>query len=559
MKPCLPSSELERSTKRGRIEVEQRQHTSMRCTTAAHSGAYLWSRPSAPIREQPSGSGWLTAPAKEPRVCRAAASGDTSWDLAQLSQQQRAVVEAALGGENIFFTGMPGTGKSFTLCVLIEALREQLQECELAVCASTGAAACHIGGGTVHSFLNCGLGQQPNDFDRMTRAQERLLRTKVLVIDEISMLSGDFFQQASAALCKLRGRDTAFGGLQVILSGDFMQLPPVSGPSQQIGVLRFAFQAPCWAELNLVTFERTQNFRQAKDRAFQAILHRIRLGELLDADRAVLIGCGIAANSEADRQTTLYCRNVDVERQNAIRLAQLPGHSIAFHAEDSFVGMCGSFERLLEKSTIPRDLFLKVGARVMLLKNLRTPQQCQQDEVPLVNGSVGIVVTFQAAQGTAFPVVDFGGHHHPVQREHFSGSIPGMGTWNRCQLPLRLAWAISVHKSQGMTLEGGVVDLSSAFEEGQVYVALSRFRSAQGLVVRGLPSQLRVSPLAKQFHEEISSARAAGDGAQVSRCPNLTNPLEAHKKVAQAALSMPDRVLGRLLLAPAPSLQARVP
>lgn len=558
MTPCLSSSDLDRPTTKRRIEAEQRQHGARRCTTAAYSGAYVWSRPSAPIREKPSDSGWLTAPAKEPHVCRAPERGDAPWDFAQLSQQQRSVVEAALGGDNIFFTGMPGTGKSFTLCVLIEALREQVQEFELAVCASTGAAACHIGGGTLHSFLNCGLGQQPTDFDGMTRAQERLLRTKVLVIDEISMLSGDFFQQASAGLCKMRGRDTAFGGLQVILSGDFMQLPPVSGSSQQMGVLRYAFQAPCWAELNLVTFELTQNFRQAKDRAFQAILHRIRLGELLDADRAVLIGCGVATNSESDRQTTLYCRNVNVEKQNGIRLAQLPGEVIAFHAEDSFVGMCGSLERLVEKSAIPRDLFLKVGARVMLLRNLRTPQHCQQEEVPLVNGSVGIVVTFQAAQGRAFPVVDFSGHHHLVQREHFSSSIPGMGTWNRCQLPLRLAWAISVHKSQGMTLEGGVVDLSGAFEEGQVYVALSRFRSAQGLVVRGLPSQLRVSLLAKQFHEDISSARAAGDGAQVSHCPNLTNPLEANKKVTQSALSMPDRVLRRLLLAPAPSLQARV-
>lgn len=426
----------------------------------------------------------------------------------ELSQEQQQVVDAVCYGDNVFFTGLPGTGKSFTLCAVIDALRQRMAEGELAICASTGSAACHIGGGTVHSFLGCGLGKRPEDFDRMRHAEVRLCRAKVLVIDEISMLSGEFMERASKGLAKVRRRETPFGGLQMVLCGDFLQLPPITGCS---GSWRFAFQAPCWEELELRNFELKENFRQADDVCFQALLRRVRIGRLTESDRMMLTNSAAVATNPAVMQTTLLCRNVDVERQNHARLAQLPGQQVAFHATDTLEGGmdASSLQRILEKSNSVKTLLLKIGAPVMLLRNLRTPSLCKHGQVPLVNGSVGQVIGFEPpnVHGEVLPVIDFGERCRvTVGFEQFTGSVPGMGKYMRRQLPLKLAWAVSVHKSQGMTLQGGTVDLNGAFEEGQVYVALSRFRSAAALVVRSLPQQIRVSHAAWAFHERLTAA-----------------------------------------------------
>eukprot|EP00930_Biecheleria_cincta_P034530 TRINITY_DN23859_c0_g1_i1.p1 TRINITY_DN23859_c0_g1~~TRINITY_DN23859_c0_g1_i1.p1 ORF type:complete len:1174 (+),score=194.78 TRINITY_DN23859_c0_g1_i1:86-3607(+) len=424
----------------------------------------------------------------------------------KLSEEQQRVVHVVCEGENVFFTGLPGTGKSFTLCAAIAALRSRLREDELAVCASTGAAACHIGGGTVHSFLGCSLGKTDKDFARMVTSAPRLSRAKALVIDEISMLSGDFLERASRGLKRCRKNQRAFGGLQVVLCGDFLQLPPVMSES---ATWKFAFQAPCWHELNMRTFELTQNFRQADDVGFQEMLQRLRLGQLSHQDRHALLN-GSANASKAEKEameaTTLFCRNIDVEKQNLTRLAQLPGEMVVLRAEDKFSGNRRSMEKILEKCMASQELQLKIGARVMLLKNLRTPKQCKPGERPLVNGSLGTVVRFQDAPKGKVPVVAFsGGRPGPVRPEKFEGSVPAVGTYTRLQVPLKLAWAISVHKSQGSSLDAGTVDLHGAFEAGQVYVALSRFRSSAAIAVRGLPAEVRVSQHAKEFHEQVSA------------------------------------------------------
>eukprot|EP00928_Gymnodinium_smaydae_P027672 TRINITY_DN2131_c0_g6_i1.p1 TRINITY_DN2131_c0_g6~~TRINITY_DN2131_c0_g6_i1.p1 ORF type:complete len:690 (-),score=114.29 TRINITY_DN2131_c0_g6_i1:69-2108(-) len=448
------------------------------------------------------------------------ASGEVSAakatpDAQQLSDEQQRIVDAALAGDNIFFTGRPGTGKSFTLRAIISALREHLDSEELAICGSTGAAACHIGGGTAHSFFGCGLGQSPEHFARMHQnpTATRLQKAKVVVIDEISMLSGDFLQGASEGLVRARKRNKAFGGLQVILCGDFLQLPPVSFKH-----CRFAFQAPCWQELDLRCFELTENFRQAGDLDFQALLCRARDGWLTASDRAGLLGAGagklagLEHQTTSTAQTTLFCRNVDVDRQNLAQLARLPGRAETFVALDTLSGNESVLERIVDKCSAPRELSLKIGARVLLVKNWRTPSECKRGEEPMVNGSVGIVVAFEqdGRSGGLWPVVRFpGGTHVTVERESFSGDVPGVGTYRREQLPLKLAWAISVHKSQGVTLDGGTVDLQGAFEEGQVYVALSRFRSLRGLTVLGLPEQLRVSAVARRFHALLGGDPAA--------------------------------------------------
>lgn len=461
-------------------------------------------------RLEPEGQSSPQAPAGQAEDPQPAAPELPMTDVAsQLSPEQREVMDAVLAGENVFFTGLPGTGKSFTLCAIIEALRNKLTSNQLAICASTGAAACHVGGGTLHSFLGCGLGKKKEDFEQMVRHQFRLRQAKTIVVDEISMISGEFLQGASQGLATARGRsDLPFGGVQIVFCGDFLQLPPIANEPafQRPGARRFAFQAACWEKLKLRSFELTINFRQAEDTGFQELLRRARVGILTDADRAVLMNKYRVPSNPFVMGTTLYCRNMDVEKENLGRLAQLPGDEVVFTAQDSFEGNRGTLERILEKCQAAQSVSLKVGARVMLLKNLRLPSQCSNGQTPLVNGSIGEVVAFHAvADGQTQPIVRFANNwEEMIGWESFHGQVPGVGSYKRSQMPLKLAWAVSVHKSQGMTLDGGVVDLRGAFEEGQVYVALSRFRSASSISVLGLPPSLRVSKEAMQFHAQLS-------------------------------------------------------
>mmetsp|Transcript_41942 Transcript_41942/g.72664 ORF Transcript_41942/g.72664 Transcript_41942/m.72664 type:complete len:407 (-) Transcript_41942:123-1343(-) len=354
--------------------------------------------------------------------------------------------------------------------------------------------------------------------------QVRLKIVKTIVIDEISMLSGEFLERASAGLSKVRQDSRPFGGIQVVLCGDFLQLPPVSSDSalQRPGAKRFAFQAPCWKALGMQCFELTQNFRQSEDMRFRETLQRLRNGQMSDQDRAMLLSSAGQSCVGDGPKTTLYCRNMDVERENVKRLAAIPHPEYVIHAQDHIVGSRWGLTKILEKCMLPEVLKLKLGARVMMLKNRRLPNQCEFGQAPIVNGSLGRVVDFQRMPTTneIFPVVHFdSGARELVARESVSGTAPGQGEYRRMQLPLKLAWAVSVHKSQGMTLDGGIVDLTGAFEMGQVYVALSRFRSARDLVVKGLPPQLRVSVDAQRFHESLQSASQAADAKLAkSRC-----------------------------------------
>eukprot|EP00746_Dinoflagellata_sp_MGD_P067324 gnl/MRDRNA2_/MRDRNA2_27790_c0_seq1.p1 gnl/MRDRNA2_/MRDRNA2_27790_c0~~gnl/MRDRNA2_/MRDRNA2_27790_c0_seq1.p1 ORF type:complete len:819 (-),score=178.20 gnl/MRDRNA2_/MRDRNA2_27790_c0_seq1:49-2505(-) len=445
---------------------------------------------------------------------RSECNGSELKIISKLSPEQKQVACACMEGRNVFFTGLPGTGKSYCLNAIIDLLKPRLRNGELAVCASTGAAACLVGGGTLHSFLGCGLGKSKEDWDRMWGAK-RLHDVKTLVVDEISMIPGGFLEQASSMLSKIRHNPAPFGGMQVIICGDFMQLPPVDRDGSAGG---FAFEAPCWNDLKLGVFELTQNFRQSEDDTFASILRRLRVGDFNSADRQ-LLEQPRAVNSE--QSTRLYCHNAAVDQMNNQKLAALPGEAVQYVKYDWVERNQSALLKNCERSPLPEKLQLKVGARVMLLKNIRLPSQCSKGQPPLVNGTVGTVVRFEtigyiddgirtwAAEQTSeevkLPVLRLkGGNDQLIRPENSGGEIAGIGKYNRQQLPLRLAWAVSVHKSQGATLDEGVVDLRGAFEEGQVYVALSRFRSLDKISIVGLPQSLRVSQKAREFHDKVS-------------------------------------------------------
>ena len=412
-----------------------------------------------------------------------------------LNDEQRTAADTVLNGANAFLTGAAGVGKSFLLRFIIQEL-ERRQPAMVAVCAPTGIAASHVQGVTIHSWSGIGLGKgsahtllqkvMSND-----AATERWLKAKTLVIDEVSMLDSALMDALDLIGRTVRGvLSLAFGGLQLVLCGDFFQLPPVSLGNYGAG---FAFECAAWSKANVQTIELKTIVRQANDHAFIDLLTPVRIGLCSQETSAALAACHVDVKPpphDGVLPTKLYCKNANVDAENSAHLANLPGQARSFPASDTFKGeypvdVCKRLLELVEKKAVG-DLQLKVGAQCLLTKNM--------PELGLVNGSRGVVVGFEEVHCDSFgvpsgkylcPIVAFdSGQRLHVQPSSFFQAGQG-GAVVRITLPLKLAWALTVHKSQGMSLSRAELMLADAFDFGQVYVALSRVTSLEGLWVRG--------------------------------------------------------------------------
>jgi ATP-dependent DNA helicase PIF1 len=388
---------------------------------------------------------------------------------------------------SVLITGPAGTGKSFLLKFLKEKLGSRLR-----VVATTGVAAINVGGSTFHSWAGIGLGEGTAEELAETilenpRATARIRKAAVLAVDEVSMLDADLFCRIDEAFRIVRRKSSPFGGIQMILFGDFLQLPPVAGHKSEV---RFAFQSPVWKASEIVVHQLTTVIRQ-RDAVFVEALARVRMG-IADSFVRQILSSRIGALDPDPRiePVVLECRNVDVDAFNQARLESLPGSAISIPSEDS--GESRHSASLDKSCLAPADLRLKVGAQVMLLKNLDV-------EGGLVNGSLGIVQSI----GKSSVRVDFGSAGTcEVQRARWSvydGDGNVLAT--RDQIPLRLAYAITIHKSQGCTLTKAKVNLRSAFAYGQAYVALSRVRDLSGLYIEDIRwESIMASPEAIAFY-----------------------------------------------------------
>ncbi|KAI0923745.1 hypothetical protein AcV5_010527 [Taiwanofungus camphoratus] len=448
------------------------------------------------------------------------ASNGSKSGAIDLSEEQKHILSLVLDGHSLFYTGSAGTGKSVLLREIITKLKQRYSTSPdaVAVTASTGIAACNIGGVTIHSFAGIGLGRENAEqlttkVKKNKKASARWLRTKVLIIDEVSMVEGELFDKLARVGSLMRKRIEPFGGIQVIVTGDFFQLPPVT----KGGSVKFAFEAELWSQTIKKTFNLTQVFRQ-KDPEFVDMLNEMRFGRLTkksidkfhNLSREIIYEDGLGA-------TELFPRREDVEKSNAMRMNSINTEVHTYRSSDG-----GSLtdpaqrEKLLNNFIAPERLVLKVGAQVMLIKNV---------DDTLVNGSMGKVAKFvdpadppstwldgddpgllgtkysykppskvgkdaaKMGSKTLWPLVDFlqpggGTRLVPIQPETWKVELPnGEVQVSRIQLPLILAWAMSIHKSQGQTLERVKVDLARVFEKGQAYVALSRATSLSGLQV----------------------------------------------------------------------------
>ncbi|KAG6799794.1 ATP-dependent DNA helicase PIF1 [Apis mellifera caucasica] len=387
--------------------------------------------------------------------------------IEQVSEEQNRILDAVLRGKNIFFTGSAGTGKSFLLRKIIAALPPDVT----IATASTGVAACHIGGITLHQFAGIGLGTANSErcFEMASRSSSATLwrKTKHLIIDEISMVDGDYFDKIEAVARHIRKNERPFGGIQLILCGDFFQLPPVSKKDKKA---KFCFQSNAWTKCIHFNYELQTVYRQ-KDPEFIKILNNIRIGRVTDDIAKTLKATAKQKIENNGILATRLCSHInEVEEINEFQLNELKGESKTYIAQDSDQSMT---KILNQQLTVPDKLILKIGAQVMLLKNINVSNG-------LVNGARGVVIKF----ADNVPIVQFKSgiqYHAKLEKWNLRTNIGTIVC--RKQIPLKLAWAFSIHKSQGLTLDCVEMCLARVFDAGQSYVALSRAQSLQSLRV----------------------------------------------------------------------------
>lgn len=426
-------------------------------------------------------------------------------DENKLNDQQKNGLELMKKGYNVFLTGIAGAGKSFTLMCFIKWCIEQNKV--YAVTSTTGVSALLIGGTTLHSWAGILLGLEDKItlYERVLsrdKSYKKWLYTNVLIIDEISMMSSDLLEKLDYIGKKIRKNTRPFGGIQLVLVGDFAQL--------SIGN-NYCFKSPIWELLIQKNIYLTENMRQS-DPIFQNVLLEVRIGNPSENTIRLLesrIGAYIPT-PEGIIPTKLYSHRAEVAKINHDNLMNLvtdknplqtylakdmakkkDGTTVDERYKEQYLG---SIDKIFQAN---KTLGLCVGAQVMLLYNMDLA-------AGLCNGSRGCVIRFE----NGFPVVRFmNGIEVPIGKHTWSMKIAENVVVSRTQIPLTLAWAITIHKAQGSTLDCAQLDLGSTlFSSSQGYAALSRVKSLDCVSIVTLdPSKIFTDPAVLEFYEKLST------------------------------------------------------
>lgn len=422
-----------------------------------------------------------------------------------LNTGQRRAFDAVMDGNNVFITGPGGTGKSFLIKILLECMPK---ERKTGVVALTGCAALLLGckAKTLHSWAGIGLGKESVEAlvasikkKSWKPSLRNWLQTKTLIIDEVSMMTPELFEKLDAIGRRIRGSSQPFGGIQIVLIGDFYQLPPVAANSE----IRFLFQSRLWNDVIHKTIQLEEIVRQ-KDPVFQGLLNAARVGRLEKEHVAILESrCDLPWRDQEIRPTLLFSRRREVDMINTANLEALEGETHIYRprTEVEAAGRNITDEAITafdKDSPYDEELTLRVGAQVMLIYNVSL-------EDGLVNGSRGVVRRFARSEGELIPVVLFkNGKEVGVGRAKWE--IDDYKGVSRSQIPLRLAYAVTIHKCQGATLDSALIDIGiNVFEFGQAYVALSRVRSLDSLYVWALdPRAIQAHPAALTYYKGLT-------------------------------------------------------
>lgn len=399
-------------------------------------------------------------------------------------QQNEALSVLKMGG-NVFLTGAAGSGKTYLLNQYIKYLKDN--NVQVAMTASTGIAATHLHGTTIHSWSGMGIKDSisPSDLEKLhknKRVKSNYKKTKVLIIDEISMLQKYQLDMLDCIARHFLDSERVFGGLQVIVCGDFFQLPPVSLTLEEDK--QFAYEASVWRNEHFQVCYLHEQHRQGND-PLLSVLNDIRNGTAGEHTKVPLRTRYKKEPEGATKPTKLYTRNINVDYINNTELAKIQSQEQLFTMTSQ--GFSALVEGLKRNCLAQEQLKLKIGAEVMFIKNHPLGKY--------VNGTRAVVVDFEKS-ADAWPVVKT--HDNKLitaSAEDWVLEDNGLIRASITQVPLRLAWALTIHKSQGMTLDAAEIDLGDAFEPGMGYVALSRVRSLNGLKLMNLNEMaLKVHP-----------------------------------------------------------------
>lgn len=447
---------------------------------------------------------------------------------------QGLALEIMLAGESVLLTGPAGAGKTYVLNQFIKLAKHDGKH--VSVTATTGLAATHLGGTTIHSWAGIGIHDElPSGFvEHLAKGRREIIEnTDVLIIDEISMLH-DFRLDMVDEVCRLvrKKPDVPFGGIQLIMSGDFFQLPPINrGQSRGGG---FVVNSQAWRELDPVICYLAEQHRQDDEKLLD-ILNALRAGDIRRGHAETLLARVDVMPPEDTILTELHTVNIDVDSLNEKKLRELEGDELAY--SQSTTGSANYVENLQRSVLAPEVLKLKKGALVMAVKNATDRKYA--------NGSIGVVMDFEP--GTEYPVVEFrSGRVVTMQPDTWELRDGDKKRASITQIPLRLAWAITVHKSQGMTLDAARMDLRKAFVEGMGYVALSRVKNLENLYLHGINQMaLRVSTDALAIDERLR-AKATKDAKRLehlqTKAEKRAKEPEPKKKKSGGDTSWQDKI-----------------
>ncbi len=411
-----------------------------------------------------------------------------SLETHSLSADQQKALNWLRSGENVFLTGGAGSGKSY----LIREYRKEVDSQSLPILASTGVAAVLLGGRTFHSFFGLGIleGGPRLAFERASKNKKLLKRLKDaegVIIDEISMISGMAFETAEMIARFARESELPWGGLRVIAVGDFAQLPPVSSSAQK----DWCFRSPSWLKSGFQVASLHYNQR-VQENHFLEVLNYIRKGQVPPMVRDFL-NEKLKDHDEDAPGTRLFPRRLQAEAYNQKKLDEIQEDEIQIPT--IYFGTEKQREMLARSSPVPEILKIKLGCEVLFLQN--DPQK------RWVNGTRGKVVDIETDK---IKVRKTGGREVQVEKVQFSLlDAEGQIAASMVQFPLTLAYATTIHKSQGATLDEIWCDLGALWEPGQAYVALSRLRHSEGLhLLRWNPRSVLVDPAVERFYQSLS-------------------------------------------------------